>query len=56
MPDFTGRENVYLNAATLGMSRQEIARKFDEIVEFAEMAEFIDTPVKRYSSGIQALR
>ena len=56
VPDFTGRENVYLNAATLGMSRQEIARKFDEIVEFAEMAEFIDTPVKRYSSGIQALR
>ena len=56
VPDFTGRENVYLNAAILGMSRQEIARKFDEIVEFAEMAEFIDTPVKRYSSGIQALR
>lgn len=54
VPDFTGRENVYLNAAILGMSRQEIDRKFDEIVDFAEMAEFIDTPVKRYSSGIQA--
>ena len=56
VPDFTGRENVYLNAAILGMSKQEIARKFDEIVDFAEMAEFIDTPVKRYSSGIQAQR
>ena len=56
VPDFTGRENVYLNAAILGMSRQEIDKKFDEIVDFAEMAEFIDTPVKRYSSGIQALR
>ncbi|MDP1680339.1 MAG: ABC transporter ATP-binding protein [Burkholderiales bacterium] len=53
VPDFTGRENVYLNAAILGMSRQEIDRKFDEIVDFAEMAEFIDTPVKRYSSGMQ---
>lgn len=53
VPDFTGRENVYLNGAILGMSRQEIDRKFDEIVEFAEMAEFIDTPVKRYSSGMQ---
>ena len=56
VPDFTGRENVYLNAAILGMSKQEITRKFDEIVDFAEMAEFIDIPVKRYSSGIQALR
>jgi len=55
VPDFTGRENVYLNAAILGMSRQEIDKKFDEIVGFAEMAEFIGTPVKRYSSGIQAL-
>ena len=54
VPDFTGRENVYLNGAILGMSRQEIDRKFDEIVDFAEMAEFIDIPVKRYSSGIQA--
>jgi ABC-type polysaccharide/polyol phosphate transport system ATPase subunit len=53
VPDFTGRENVYLNGAILGMSRQEIDSKFDEIVEFAEMAEFIDTPVKRYSSGMQ---
>ena len=53
VPDFTGRENVYLNAAILGMSKQEIDRKFDEIVDFAEMAEFIDTPVKRYSSGMQ---
>lgn len=53
VPDFTGRENVYLNGAILGMSRQEIDRKFDEIVDFAEMAEFIDTPVKRYSSGMQ---
>jgi ABC-type polysaccharide/polyol phosphate transport system ATPase subunit len=52
VPDFTGRENVYLNGAILGMSKAEIARKFDEIVDFAEMAEFIDTPVKRYSSGM----
>jgi len=53
VPDFTGRENVYLNGAILGMSRNEIDKKFDEIVDFAEMAEFIDTPVKRYSSGMQ---
>ncbi|MHB1213696.1 MAG: ABC transporter ATP-binding protein [Thiobacillus sp.] len=53
VPDLTGRENVYLNGAILGMSRGEIDRKFDEIVDFAEMAEFIDTPVKRYSSGMQ---
>jgi lipopolysaccharide transport system ATP-binding protein len=52
VPDFTGRENVYLNGAILGMRKAEIDRKFDEIVEFAEMAEFIDTPVKRYSSGM----
>jgi len=51
--DFTGRENVYLNGAILGMSKREIDRKFDEIIDFAEMAEFIDTPVKRYSSGMQ---
>ena len=51
--DFTGRENVYLNGAILGMPKKEIAKKFDEIVDFAEMAEFIDTPVKRYSSGMQ---
>lgn len=53
VPDFTGRENVYLNGAILGMSKQEIDQKFDEIVEFAEIEEFIDTPVKRYSSGMQ---
>lgn len=53
VPDFTGRENVYLNGAILGMSKQEIDKKFDEIVDFAEMTEFIDTPVKRYSSGMQ---
>ena len=53
VPDFTGRENVYLNGAILGLSRQEIDKKFDEIVDFAEMSEFIDTPVKRYSSGMQ---
>lgn len=53
VPEFTGRENVYLNGAILGMSKREIGKKFDEIVEFAEMAEFIDTPVKRYSSGMQ---
>ena len=53
VPDFTGRENVYLNGAILGMSKREIDKKFDEIVDFAEMAEFIDTPVKRYSSGMQ---
>jgi ABC-type polysaccharide/polyol phosphate transport system ATPase subunit len=53
VPDFTGRENVYLNGAILGMSKKEIEKKFDEIVDFAEIAEFIDTPVKRYSSGMQ---
>jgi lipopolysaccharide transport system ATP-binding protein len=51
-PDLTGRENVYLNGAILGMTNNEIRRKFDEIVAFAEIAEFIDTPVKRYSSGM----
>lgn len=51
-PELTGRENVYLNGAILGMSRREIARKFDEIVAFAEMEKFLDTPVKRYSSGM----
>src|SRR5918911_4363077 len=50
--ELTGRENVFLNGAILGMSRTEIARKFDEIVAFAEVEKFIDTPVKRYSSGM----
>ena len=54
-PELTGRENVYLNGAILGMSRQEIDRKFDEIVDFAGVEKFIDTPVKHYSSGM-ALR
>lgn len=53
-PDLTGRENVFLNGAILGMTRAEIRRKFDEIVEFSGLAEFIDTPVKRYSSGMFA--
>jgi energy-coupling factor transporter ATP-binding protein EcfA2 len=48
----TGRENVYLNGAILGMTRNEIDRKFDDIVEFSDVAKFIDTPVKRYSSGM----
>jgi lipopolysaccharide transport system ATP-binding protein len=52
-PELTGRENVYLNGAILGMSRGEIRRKFDEIVQFAAVEQFIDTPVKRYSSGMQ---
>ena len=51
-PDLTGRENIYLNGAILGMNRNEIARKFDEIVAFAEIEEFLDTPTKRYSSGM----
>jgi lipopolysaccharide transport system ATP-binding protein len=51
-PELTGRENVYLNGAILGMSRAEIRRKFDEIVQFAEIERFLDTPVKRYSSGM----
>ena len=51
-PELTGRENVYLNGAILGMTRREVARKFEQIVEFAEIGEFIDTPVKRYSSGM----
>ena len=51
-PDLTGRENVYLNGAILGMSKTEIRSKFDAIVDFAEIEKFIDTPVKRYSSGM----
>lgn len=53
VPDFTGRENIYLNGTILGMTRSEIKSKFDEIVEFAELKDFIDTPLKRYSSGMQ---
>ena len=53
-PDLTGRENVFLQGAIMGMRRHEIAAHFEEIVEFAGVAEFIDTPVKRYSSGMQA--
>lgn len=51
-PELSGRENIYLNGAILGMRRQEIARKFDEIVDFAGVERYIDTPVKRYSSGM----
>ena len=51
-PELTGRENIYLNGSILGMSRAEIRKKFDEIVAFAEIERFLDTPVKRYSSGM----
>lgn len=51
-PELTGRENIFLNGAILGMSRSEIKRKFDEIVEFSGVEKFLDTPVKRYSSGM----
>jgi lipopolysaccharide transport system ATP-binding protein len=51
-PELTGRENIFLNGAILGMRRQEIAKKFDEIVDFAEVESFLDTPVKHYSSGM----
>src|SRR5947207_8422414 len=53
VPDLSGRENVYLNASILGMRRAQIKRKFDEIVAFAELEDFIDTPIKRYSTGMQ---
>lgn len=51
-PELTGRENIFLNGAILGMGRQEIRKKFDEIIAFAEVEQFLDTPVKRYSSGM----
>src|SRR5687767_14826251 len=51
-PELTGRENIFLNGAILGMRRHEIQRKFDQIVDFAEISQFLDTPVKRYSSGM----
>ena len=51
-PELTGRENIYLNGSILGMKKREINRKFDEIVDFAEVEKFLDTPVKRYSSGM----
>ena len=51
-PELTGRDNVFMSGAILGMKREEIARKFDEIVAFAEVEQFIDTPVKHYSSGM----
>jgi ABC-2 type transport system ATP-binding protein len=53
-PDFTGRENIYLNASILGLTRREIAGKIPEIVDFSELEDFIDTPVKYYSSGMNA--
>ena len=51
-PELTGRENIYLNGAILGMKRSEIRNRFDQIVEFAEVGQFLDTPVKRYSNGM----
>ncbi|HZL34680.1 MAG TPA: ABC transporter ATP-binding protein, partial [Tepidisphaeraceae bacterium] len=51
-PELTGRENIYMNGAILGMKRHEIKRKFDQIVAFAEIDQFLDTPVKHYSSGM----
>src|SRR5690606_1437286 len=51
-PEMTGRDNVYMNGSILGMDRTTIARRFDEIVDFSGVGKFIDTPVKRYSSGM----
>src|SRR4029078_13615599 len=51
-PELTGRENIYLNAAILGMSRREVDRRFDEIVDFAGLERFLETPLKRYSWGM----
>lgn len=51
-PDLTGRENIYLNGAILGLNRREIDRRFDEVLDFSELEQFIDTPIKRYSSGM----
>lgn len=51
--ELTGKENIYLNGAILGMSKEEVSKKYDEIVEFSEIAQFIDTPIKRYSSGMK---
>ena len=51
-PELTGRENIYLNGSIMGLPRAVIKEKFAEIVEFAELEEFIDTPIKRYSSGM----
>ena len=52
-PELTGRENIYLNGTILGMRKREIDRRFDEIVDFSELEQFVDTPVKRYSSGMR---
>ncbi len=51
-PELTGRENIFLNGAIMGMTRVEINKKFDEIVDFSGIEKFLDTPVKRYSSGM----
>jgi lipopolysaccharide transport system ATP-binding protein len=51
-PELTGRENIYFNGAILGMTKQEIEDKFDEIVAFADIGDFLDTPLKRYTSGM----